>query len=104
MGAQVSQVTSASEKDISNLLQEEPGVSAVAFDFHLEQKKDPELETLLAYLERGELPADHKEAQKVTAQALHFAVASRQFALFCESESWKSKTCGCSSTPERKHS
>ena len=52
MGAQVAQVTSASVGDVSHLLQEEPGVD-VASDFHLEQKKDPELKTLLACLERG---------------------------------------------------
>lgn len=74
VGAQVAQVTSASEEDVSHLLQEEPGVNVVASNFHLEQKKDPELKTLLACLERGELPTDSKEAQKVTAQAWHFAV------------------------------
>ena len=38
MGAQVSQVTSVSQKDISDLLQEEPGLSVVVSNFHLEQK------------------------------------------------------------------
>ena len=74
VGAQVAQVTSASEEDVSHLLEEEPGVNVVASNFHLEQKKDPELKTLFACLEHGELPTDSKEAQKVTAQALHFAV------------------------------
>ena len=73
-GAQVAQVTSASEEDVSHLLEEEPGVSVLASNFHLEQKKDPELKTLFACLWHGELPTDSKEAQKVTAQALHFAV------------------------------
>ena len=38
VGAQVAQVTSASEKDVSHLLQEEPAVDVVASNFHLEQK------------------------------------------------------------------
>ena len=73
VGAQVAQVTSASEV-ISDLLQEEPGVNVVPSNFHSDQKKDPELRALLAYLERGELPADSKEARIVTSQALHLAV------------------------------
>ena len=48
--------------------------SVVASNFFVEQNKDPELKTLLVYLEHGELPADSKEAQKVASQALHFAV------------------------------
>ena len=72
--ARVSQVIHNNEKDISDLLQEDTGSSAIASDFHLEQRKDPELETLFACLEHGELPADPKEAQKLTVQALNFAV------------------------------
>ena len=58
-------------------MQEDPGSSAIASDFHLEQRKDPELETLFACLEHGELPADPKEAQKLTVQALNFAVIDK---------------------------
>ena len=36
VGAQVAQVTRASEEDVSHLLQQEPGVDVVASDFHLE--------------------------------------------------------------------
>ena len=49
VGAQVAQASSASEKDIINLLQEEPGAAVAGNNFHLEQKKDPELDTLLTW-------------------------------------------------------
>ena len=75
--ARVSQVIHNNEKDISDLLQEDPGSSAITSDFHLEQRKDPELEILFACLEHGELPADPKEAQKLTVQALNFAVVDK---------------------------
>ena len=74
VGVQVAQVTSVEETDILYLLQDAPAESVVASDFLLEQRKDPELQTLLAYLEHGDLPAEGKEAQRVVSQALHFAV------------------------------
>ena len=74
--AQVAQIASASETDISSLLQEEPEEMATGVEgnFQNEQRKDPELKALLAYLESGELPVCDKEAQKVATQALHLAV------------------------------
>lgn len=74
MGVQVAQVTSVKETDIPYLLQDAPAESVVASDFPLEQRKDPELQTLLAYLEHGDLPAEGKEAWRVVSQALHIAV------------------------------
>ena len=62
------------------MLQEEPGLSTIVNDFPLEQRKDPEFETLFTCVEHGELPADHKEAQKLTVKALNFAVVD---GLFC---------------------
>ena len=72
--AQVSKVTSTNEDVISDLLQEDPGSSAIASDFHFEQRKDPKL---FACLEHGELPADPKKVQKLTVQALNFAIVDR---------------------------
>ena len=71
--AHVAQV-SADAKEISSLLQEGPDLSDIPSDFHLEQKKDPELKALLASLDRGELPSDRKEAHRITVQALQFTV------------------------------
>ena len=64
------------EIDISSLLQKEleEMATGVESNFQDEQRKDPELKTLLAYLESGELPVCTKEAQKVVTQVLHFAV------------------------------
>ena len=52
--------------DISSLLLEEPGVEVEGVNF--------ELNTLISYLESGDVPTDSKELQKVATQALHFAV------------------------------
>ena len=70
LGAQVSQV-SADKNEISSLLQEGPDLIAIQSNFHLEQRKDPELKVPLACLECGKLPSDSKEAQRI--------------ALFCQS-------------------
>ena len=71
---QVAQVTTVTEKEVSQLLQEEPGASTVPSSFDMEQRKDPELESILAFLEHSELPTNSKEARKVVAHTLHFTV------------------------------
>ena len=59
-------------------MQKEPGAN-FASNFYLEPMKDPALKALLAFLEHGELPAHSKAPQKVTTQALHFAVVDALF-------------------------
>ena len=73
VGAQVAQVTD-SRGDITPLLLEEPGVEVEGVNFQHEQRKDVELNSLISYVESGDVPTDLKELQKVATQALHFAV------------------------------
>ena len=43
-------------------------------DISLQQKNDPNLQSIIAYLQQGRLPTVGKEAQRVVSEALHFSV------------------------------
>ena len=59
--------------DISQLLKMPPPTQSLT-DFHKEQMKDPKLQKMLNYLEKGLLPDDSQEAKKIAAQACQFAL------------------------------
>lgn len=42
--------------------------------FHKEQAKDPKLQKILNYLDKGLLPDNNQEAKKIVAQACQFAI------------------------------
>lgn len=63
----------AFSSDISSLLSRSPlGLS----DFSAEQKKDPQVQIMLDYLERASLPDDKKLTCKTATQVPIYAVAS----------------------------
>ena len=72
--APVTQVVSAEETDIGDLLQDQTREVDIESKIKSEQTKDPEFQKLISYLEGGELPSQSKEAQKVVSQSLHFVI------------------------------
>ena len=73
--AQVAQIHSseAAKLNISQLLKMLPQTQVVN-DFHKEQLRDPKLQKILDYLNKGLLPDDSQEAKKIATQASHFAI------------------------------
>ena len=69
---QVATVTSG-EQTISDLLTAQPAVTDTG-DFHIQQKRDPELQKLRVCLESGILPPEERESRRVAAQALNFVI------------------------------
>ncbi len=65
--------SSASDVEITHLLEAPPGAWQQQSNFHVEQRTDPELK-ICDYLKSRVLPSDDKEARKVAAQAQSFAV------------------------------
>ena len=63
----------AAEEDITLLLQSDP-ISGVQTDYSSEQHKDPDLEEMMKFLEKGELPDDLDRAKKLVAQESQFSV------------------------------
>ena len=61
---------------IQDLLHIEPrsGVPSPSDNFSVEQRKDPEINRMINYLENGDLPADDKQARTVAAQASLFVI------------------------------
>ena len=70
--AQIAEV-SAGDLDITQLLEAPSGRDSPC-DFHVEQDKDLELQRLRQCVEYGILPEDERDARRVAAQALEFAV------------------------------
>ena len=85
----------------SHLLKEELGVNVVTSNFHLEQKKDPELKNLC--LSWAWWAAHWQQGSSESYSTSPAFCSNRWFALFCGSQSWESKACDCSSTPERNY-
>ena len=61
---------------IQDLLHIEPqsGVPSPSDNFSVEQRKDPEINRMINYLENADLPADDKQARTVAAQAPLFVI------------------------------
>ena len=67
------QVAVVSATKTPELLQTDPG-SSVHSDLDAEQRQDPVLADMIAYLEENKLPAEEKRARKIAAQALHMTL------------------------------
>ena len=72
--AQIAQIHSseAAKVNISQLLKMPPQTQVIN-NFHKEQLRDPKLQKILDYLNKGLLPDDSQEA-KIATQASHFAI------------------------------
>ena len=70
----MAQVSNVGDLVVEELLAAEPVEGPTDCRFSLEQRKDPELKKLCDYLEMIVLPEEDKEARRVVAQAVHFAV------------------------------
>ena len=72
---QVAQVQTSdiADTDISQLLKMPPPTQSLN-GFHKEQAKDPKLQKILNYLDRGLLPDNNQEAKKIVAQVSQFAI------------------------------
>ena len=71
---QVAQVrTTERLVDIPALMELEPS-SPSHSDFDREQRQDPNLNTIIQYLEDGELPADEEVAKQIVLHAAHFSM------------------------------
>lgn len=71
------QGSSKESESITDLLQAEPSrTGSLPTDYQGEQRKDPGLQQLIQYLEKGELPTDQKQAQKLTVQAPLFTLVN----------------------------
>ena len=66
-------VSDAADVDISQLLKMPPHTQLLT-DFHKEQVKDPKLQKILDYLNKGLLPDNSQDAKKIAAQASQFAI------------------------------
>ena len=72
---QIASITSRDpgDLDITALLAMEP-TNPATDEFGSEQRKDPVITEIIAYLEQDELPSDQKRARKVAAQSSQFAL------------------------------
>ena len=66
-------VSDSADVDISQLLKMPPHTQLLT-DFHKEQVKDPKLQKILDYLNKGLLPDNSQDAKKIAAQASQFAI------------------------------
>ena len=72
---QIAQVHTSNpvDVDISQLLKMPPQTQSLT-DFHKEQVKDPKLQKIFDFLNKGLLPDNSQEATKIAAQASQFAI------------------------------
>ena len=70
----VASITSAEDETISTLLDLEPNHHHSVNSFVAEQRKDPWIESMVLYLEDGQLPEDQKAARKLAAMGLSFTL------------------------------
>jgi len=65
---------SSRETSIGELLNTPVTHQVIQSDLHLEQRKDSKLTIIIAYLEKGVLPQEEREAQKIVTLATNFCI------------------------------